>query len=272
LADKKRNRRHLSQEGIYGLWDELADFPVARANDAIHHLFARMCQWMHAENAFWIGAVRVERGAPAKRDLMSGWRAAAIYMLDPSRIDKRRQNAGLRALNKEQDPGETSRALAAQAGRFRLATLRSGDLVDLAAFRKTTHYDWHYRALDISDRLWAVFPVNDDTEAYYCFDKHRKNSRFTDRDREIAANVLRGLKWFHRQLLLSHGLGAGEKSLTANQRRLVHLLLTDKTEKQIADHLKLTQGSVHQYAVSIYRKFGVRGRAGLMAMWLSRGA
>jgi len=233
-------------------------------------LLRRLCRWFGADNAFWIGAIRVQKGASARHDAMSGWRAGAIHMLDSSRIDVRRQKEGLRALNAGEGPGATSRALAARAGRFRLFTLQSGELVDLTTFRKTSHYEWHYRKLGICDRMWAVFPVNADAEAYYCFDKHGTRRRFTMRHMALAAHALRGIKWFHRQLLLSHGLGVCKAALTPTERRALQELLSGKSERHVAERLGVTTGSAHQYATSVYRKFGARGRAEMMAMWLSR--
>lgn len=267
-AAKTQTHQDPSQEAIYKLWDELSDYPASRTNDAIQYFLTRMCQWLKAENAFWIGAMRVQRGAKARSDPMSGWRAGAIYMLRPALIEQSRQKTGLRAINRD-DAGETSRALAAQSGHFRLVTLQSGELVDPTAFRKTAHYDHNYRTLGVCDRLWAVFPVNADTEAYYCFDKLGKGRQFTQRDKDLAAHVIRGMKWFHRRVLLSHGLGVSSSALTPTERRTLQSLLAGATEKQIAEQLGLTPGSVHQYATAIYRKFGVHGRTRLMALWLS---
>ncbi|MDF3881026.1 LuxR C-terminal-related transcriptional regulator [Cupriavidus basilensis] len=42
--------------------------------------------------------------------------------------------------------------------------------------------------------------------------------------------------------------------------------MTDASEKQIARHLGLTVSTTHSYVTSIFRKFGVRGRAGLMSL------
>jgi DNA-binding CsgD family transcriptional regulator len=33
----------------------------------------------------------------------------------------------------------------------------------------------------------------------------------------------------------------------------------------------MAESTAHQHVVSIYRKFGVRSRAGLMGLWLNRG-
>ena len=50
--------------------------------------------------------------------------------------------------------------------------------------------------------------------------------------------------------------------------RVLNLLLTEAGEKQIAERLGLAVSTTHSYITGIYRKFGVRGRAGLMSLWL----
>jgi FixJ family two-component response regulator len=52
------------------------------------------------------------------------------------------------------------------------------------------------------------------------------------------------------------------------ERRVARLLLTDQKEKQIAHALGLGFDTTHNHVSEIYRKFGVRSRAGLMALWL----
>jgi hypothetical protein len=49
---------------------------------------------------------------------------------------------------------------------------------------------------------------------------------------------------------------------------VLRLLLTDRSEKEIAERLGIGWRTTHDYTVSILRKFGVRGRVGLMASWL----
>jgi len=260
-------------ESVYALWDALSDFDVADANQALDFLFRRLCVWLKAENAFWIGAVRIMRGASARRDPMSGWRAGALQVLDPAFSAERVRKRGMRALRSATttDPGDTSRALAAQSGQFRTYTLMSGELVDLSAFQRTEHYDVNYRQRGLSDRLWVVFPVNADAEAYYCFDKYGKRRRFRGQDVTLAAHALRGIKWFHRQQLLMHGLGVTESPLAPAERRILRWLMTDLDESGIAKRMGLTPGSVHQYITSLYRKFGVRSRSALISLWLGRG-
>jgi len=58
------------------------------------------------------------------------------------------------------------------------------------------------------------------------------------------------------------------EALAPHERRVLNQLLTEAAEKQIAERLGLTVSTTHSYITSIYRKFGVRGRAGLMSLWL----
>ncbi|HEX9047486.1 MAG TPA: LuxR C-terminal-related transcriptional regulator, partial [Verrucomicrobiae bacterium] len=88
-------------------------------------------------------------------------------------------------------------------------------------------------------------------------------------DQELAGFVLRGLKWFQRQLMLYHGLLAAEKPFTPAERKVVSLLLTHKSEKEIAAALGQSFHTTHQHVTKIFRGFGVNGRAAFMALWLS---
>lgn len=56
--------------------------------------------------------------------------------------------------------------------------------------------------------------------------------------------------------------------LSRQERRVLDLLLTDAPEKEIAAKLGLAESTIHSYVASIFRKFGVRGRKGLMSLWL----
>jgi PAS domain S-box-containing protein len=56
--------------------------------------------------------------------------------------------------------------------------------------------------------------------------------------------------------------------LAPYERKVLELLLTELTEKQIADRLGLAASTTHSYITGIFRKYGVRGRAGLMSLWL----
>jgi PAS domain S-box-containing protein len=56
--------------------------------------------------------------------------------------------------------------------------------------------------------------------------------------------------------------------LAPHERKVLAMLLTEATEKQIAERLGLAVSTTHSYITGIFRKYGVRGRAGLMSLWL----
>jgi len=56
--------------------------------------------------------------------------------------------------------------------------------------------------------------------------------------------------------------------LAPHERKVLDLLLTEASEKQIAERLGLAASTTHSYITGIFRKYGVRGRAGLMSLWL----
>lgn len=257
---------------VFALWDELSDFGKDKTDAALAHCMERLCGWLAAQDAFWIGAVHVPNNAPDKQstDALSGWRIRAIRPLNPQYHDAKHYKKVVKAADHaDLELGATSIALGASSGQFRAYTLQGGQLVDLAAFQQTAHYDFYYRQHDIRDRIWVVSPVNADTESYFCFDRMGDRPYFGGDDLELASFALRGIKWFHRQLMLSHGLGLCEEVLTPAEQRVIQGLLSGASEREIAETMKLSQGTVHQYATRIYKKFAVRGRVEFTALWLA---
>jgi ATP/maltotriose-dependent transcriptional regulator MalT len=72
--------------------------------------------------------------------------------------------------------------------------------------------------------------------------------------------------------MLSQGLLMASTPLTAAERRVLQLLLTDASEKHIGHQVEMAPSTVHQHVVRFYRKFGVSSRAGLMSLWLKGGS
>jgi DNA-binding NarL/FixJ family response regulator len=81
---------------------------------------------------------------------------------------------------------------------------------------------------------------------------------------------MRGLRWFHRQQALGHGLAVAAAPLTELERRVLSGLLGGMTDKRIAVQLEMSPSTVHEYASRIYRKYAVANRSALMALWLGR--
>ena len=204
----------------------------------------------------------------AKGDGMHGWRLQGTRVLQPRSPQRIKMAQGYHRVQPGFEIGMPVRALSAEAGnRFRVHLMRDG-FIDFKAFSQTEYYQQYYRNLGIADRLWICFPLNREIESIIVFDRHEPHGHFTRKQAAWAATVWHGLRWFHRQLVLSHGILGAQSSLSPGQRRLVQELLTGKTEKEIAATLGQSAATTHQYVKAILRHFGVNSRASLMALWL----
>src|SRR5690606_1986671 len=87
----------------------------------------------------------------------------------------------------------------------------------------------HYGSHGVADAAFVAFPLNQDCESHFGFYASRPLA-----DESIArlAYTLRGIKWLHRRLMLSHGLTVASAPLTPTERKVLALLLTEATEKQ----------------------------------------
>jgi DNA-binding CsgD family transcriptional regulator len=141
-----------------------------------------------------------------------------------------------------------------------------------AAWYDSPYYLQGYEPRGIRDALFACCPVNRDAEVVIGLHlKGPSGSRFQPRDKGILGYALRGLRWFHRQLLLDYGLLVATDPLTDTERRVLRALLTQMSEREIAGSVSLARPTVHNHITAIYRKFGVNSRAGLMSLWLGGG-
>src|SRR5262249_40620481 len=200
-----------------------------------------------------------------KRDPMAGWRIRGIRQMDPHPEAERVYRLSRQRL----DSGTTDAVTLAQvgeAGVFRARLLR--ELAPPGLFA-TEDYHLLYRSRNVRDAIFIACPVNEDAESYFgWYRTGEKSSPFTPHDRDLLAYALRPLKWFHRRVMLHHGLLIARAPLTPMERRLVSLLLTRRGEKEIAHDLGLTLATTHSYITALFRKFGVHGRAALTALWL----
>lgn len=247
------------------IWDRLADSDATQTEESLRFLMEGLKELVDADDAVWIGVVRMVHGEAAGRDSQLGWRGRVVVHLEWTDLKREVVAAAMRA--QELDGGVPSSVeMAKRAGKFRTLTLR--ELHDMETFVQTEHYKACFVPFDITDRMWCVFPVNEDCEVAFIFDRCGSKPRFSKRDKEVVARVLRPLKWFHRATMLVHGVMLGDSRLTPREISLCQRLLGVQSEKQIAEFLGLKQTTVRSYIQALYKKFGVQGRTGLMALWL----
>ncbi len=248
---------------IHELWDRLADWPVADAEAALRHLMDSLSLWLDSDHCYWLSAYRMSDN---KKDPLFGWRAGPVFYPYETPLDTRVYEAAC----EDMETGVIDEGVfnhVRQAGEFRAVRLRdhvSPDYLNSAQFHR------HYGVRGLGDALFVVAPVNSDTEVYFCFSRAQAKPRFTPQDLEIPNYCLRSLKWFFKQVLLGQGLMIAAAPLTATEKEILALLLTDLSEKQIASRLQKKPDTTHKHVLSIYRKYNVNSRAGLMAIWLGQ--
>lgn len=250
------------QERIHTLWDELAAFEAADNDKAVRHLLTVVASMVDAQNAYWMGAVRI---SDDERDPLFGWRPRTVHYLHPLPNDETFTKERLKTVNRGV-PDELTVAHARLAGTFRAGRMR--DRVPPEWFTSDVYKG--YLGRSVHDSLVVTAPVSPSAEAYYGFLRMRPDDPFTEAQRDIAFYAMRGLTWFHRQVMLADGLLVARAPLAPMERKILALLLTDRSEKLIAAELGITPSTLHTYVRDLLRKFGVSGRTGLVALWLGR--
>lgn len=253
-----------SQVRIHRLWDELTDFGAARIEDAMLHALRELAALLGAQQAFWLGSVRLNRDA---EDPARGWRPAGIRFLHPRQEHKHNYNEHKKRINQGRvDPSIAANV--ARAGEFRVNI--KTEMVGPDWF-ESEFYKTFFEVYGLRDVIYVVMPLGEDIESWFCFERmDEKSVPFGAAERALLETAGRPLKWLHHQIALHHGLMLAETPLTPAERRLLVHLLGTGSEADIAAELGLAPGSVHVYATRLYRKFNAQGRTGLMALWLGR--
>ncbi len=250
------------RDRIHDLWDDIGSFEASQTQVALLFLLQSVAEIVDAQNEYWFGAVNV---VESDADPLKGWRPRCIQYLRPLPEDSSFTKNRIRSI----DQGAVDEATVAHArlaGSYRACRLR--DLVSDDWFKSDTYKGYLDRG--VHDSLVVGVPVSPQSEGYYGFLRMRPDDPFTEGQRDIALYAMRGLTWFHRDVLLSHGLLVARSPLTPIERKVLALLLTDQSEKVIASLLGVATSSLHTYVRDVLRKFGVSGRKGLTALWLGR--
>ncbi len=256
---------HASDARLHALWDALADFPPNAHDASLEHLLRELCVLMDCSNAAWSAALRLQ--ASRNEDPLQGWRMREVRYLHPTPNLLNASRTYSANFDRHRPDVSTVRFYA-QAGTFRV--LRMVDLATPEWF-EGEYYRWFFReGLGCVDGIRIGAPVSDDIEAGFALMRDDSRPRFTPEDCAMAAEIVRGLRWFHREQLSRRGLLNAEVPLTPTERRVLDLLLAGKTIKEIAAEQQHSTNTSNEYVGRIYRRFGVRSRAELMALWLSR--
>ena len=244
------------------LWDELAGFPSAEADTAIMHMLTSLCYMFDAKNASWSAVVRLPITTPG--DLLNGWRPCFVSLLHqaPAFADS------IKVQNEKQWLPEVdiSSIIDAAGEEPFLTKLLSEGLPN--EWFEGDYYRRHYLDVGHADHMSVRCAITKDVRIHIYIYRDLTSPRFNTEDKEPFALIVRGLKWFHRQQLLSHGLLISETPLTPTEHKVLLDILAGHSEKLIAVSQKHSINTTHAHIKSIYRKFGVTNRGMLTALWL----
>ncbi|MBO9515797.1 MAG: helix-turn-helix transcriptional regulator [Variovorax sp.] len=253
-----------ASDEVYALWDRLAEFPVAEADAALAHLLTALCLMFAAHNALWSVVVRLPSAAAG--DSLLGWRPRQVRLLHPV--------PAVAASVREQfdtlwSPNVDLSQVLAVSGDEPFRTRLLFEALPPEWF-ESEHYRRHYLAVGHADSMSVRCALNDDVRIHLFVFRDTEAPRFCAADSSRLGFVMRGLKWFYRQQLLSHGLLIANAPLTPAERRVLLAMLDGQVEKQIAQALHQSPNTTHFHIKSIYAKFGVRNRSALTALWLGK--
>lgn len=251
-------------QNVYALWDRLAEFSVSDGDAALTHLLTTLCAMLSARNALWAVVVRLPSPTPA--DSLLGWRPRLVRLLDPipaMAVSVQEQFDTLWSTDVD-----LSQILAV-SGNEPFRTRRLFEALPPEWF-EGEHYRRHYLKVGLADSISVRCALNDDVRVHLFMFRDTQAPRFSALDSRRLDFVMRGLRWFHRQQLLSHGLLIANAPLTPAERRVLLALLDGHVEKQIARRLDQSPNTTHFHVKSIYAKFGVRSRSALAALWLGK--
>ncbi len=252
------------RDNVYALWDRLAEFSAGDGDAALIHLLTTVCAMVAAQNALWAVVVRLP--SPAPKDALLGWRPRLIRLLNPV--------PAVAASVQEQfdtlwsSDVDLSQILAVSGDEpFRTRLLFEALPPE---WFEGEHYRRHYLEVGHGDSISVRCALNDDVRIHLFVFRDAQVPRFSALDSSLLGFAMRGLRWFYRQQLLSHGLLIANAPLTPAERKVLLGLLDGHMEKQIAQKLDQSPNTTHFHVKSIYAKFGVRNRSALAALWLGK--
>lgn len=154
--------------------------------------------------------------------------------------------------------------------RGKLVTRTRRELVSDADWYRSAAYDPYRKMGRIDHTLISVLQRTDQGATSVIALNRRLG------ERNFSAREVRLAKLFHAELgrLIGGPLASATdpttKSLSPRLRQTLACLLEGDSEKQVAARLRLSRTTVHQYVTTLYRRFGVRSRAQLLAHAMKR--
>lgn len=158
---------------------------------------------------------------------------------------------------------------------------RISDSVPFARFRETALYDEYYRRIGIQHAL--ALPVWVSDRWLVSFVLNRSRSDFSDADRARLDLVRASLQRLFVRLVATQPLpwpGAADlapdcslprhPALSAREHDVLRWVAAGKTDRDVADILRISVRTVHKHLQSVYAKLGVETRTAAVMRVLGR--
>jgi DNA-binding CsgD family transcriptional regulator len=149
-----------------------------------------------------------------------------------------------------------------------LGSMRPGKTVCVASQAWSQRPDLQTSQRATGPELSMTLPMRSSLRMHFTLLREAGAEPFNSRHRTTLEMTLAGLTRWLNWLALSHGPMSTAGPLPPHQRKVLLLLVTGLSEKQIASQLNLSTNTAHQYVTALYRRYGVRNRPSLAAQWL----
>ena len=255
---------------LQSLWDEVAAFPVYQSTKAMRVLLQQICLALEASDASWLVMRRMELNQlniPEEHfkiisNEMKGWAPVTAMSLNPdSKLTRVLKQWSTHVCENGIDP--MTYEFVKGAGVLRAWTredvVTDREWQDHWISQKFLHY------YGVGERMFVAIPVTLDCECVVMLDRPLRGNPFGQMDKRLLQIAVSGQMRLHRQLCLERGAIDAAILLSRRERETYCYLLTSMSEFEISEHMNLSAHTVHDYARKLYRKFGVKGRIGLMA-------
>lgn len=255
---------------LRSLWREAAKYPVHQATDAMRHTMKMLCENIGAVDATWlvfrkgllVSHTMSSSHVELIRVLLNGWTPAGAIYLNPQKTLKRVMERWFMHVRKTGlDP--YSENLLPQMGRSRV--LIRHDFFSDEEWQEHWFSQKFLAYYGIGERMIGMSPLTDDCECCILLDRAVGEAPFSSADREKLSLALAGLGRLNERLCLERGALVASSLFSKREQQTYRLLLKNLSEAEIAEELGLSAHTIHDYARNLYKKFGVKGRVGLMA-------
>ncbi len=247
----------------YGvLTSKCADHPINDPDGLLHFFLESASVVFDAHSAWLVVAHKLDK--IPDNDPIGGWRVRKVY--DPY-MDEASAEIVERWIKEDLYVHDAFTIKNSRlAGSHRVTNAR--DLLGDLKLEDTRAWEL-MQAANSCDRIIGVHSLSPKVEIHMGFDRHPSDGIFEKECLELLKEIIDGLGAQSWRIAFSYGLLQGQKTLTKRERETFLHLLTGKPEKEIAESMKVTQKSIHQYVIRVYQKLGIKSRPTLMAKWMS---